>query len=150
MSRRGARKDPRQGSLFEPETSGATGSLQFDAALRATLSDSVSASGKSREAIAAEMERLLGSDPDYTVSRATLDAWTAPSRQQWRMPALYLPAWTREAGPAVLELIARRSGFLLVPMHQQEVISLADAYARRDQANEEIRRLTRALGGRRA
>lgn len=117
--------DYRQHNLFEVAAPPADGSLNFDAELRALLSEAIASSGKSREEIAARMERLLGSDPNYPVSRATLDAWTAPSRTDWRFPLLYLPAFIIATGAhELLEAIARRCGRLVVTDEERDDIEL--------------------------
>ena len=65
----------------EPTATG--GSLDYATELRHVLSDAITASGKNRYEIAAEMSRLTGIE----VTKAQLDAWTAESRTVWRFPS---------------------------------------------------------------
>jgi len=119
MARRPRRceSDPRQGALFSPNAARepAKGSLNFDRELRAAMAEAVKQSGKPREVIAEEMEELLGSDPDYPISKALLDAWTAPSRSDWRFPVIYLPAFISVTGADwLLDRLAERCGRIAI------------------------------------
>lgn len=90
--RRSNTPDPNQLDLwFEiPKTPDPTGgSLDYASELRHILSDSITASGKNRYEIAAEMSRLLGTE----ITKAMLDAWTAESRSPWRFPFEYAAAF---------------------------------------------------------
>lgn len=114
---RGPSTDPRQGALFDAGDAAApqSGSLNFDTELRAALTAAIAGSGKDRAEVAADMEQLLGSDPDYPVSKALLDAWTAPSRTGHRFPAAYLVAFITATGAHwLLDRIARKCGRLVV------------------------------------
>lgn len=143
-----AGSDARQPEL--PLDDAPPGSLLFDAEFRAALAKAIADSGKPREAIAIEMERLLGSDPDYPVSRALLDAWTAPSRTTHRFPAIYLPAFVRATGAAWLfDVIVGKSGRRAITPVESAHAELGRALADRDRADAEIRRLRRLAGGRR-
>lgn len=131
MRRREAQPDPRQGGLFDcracagPPAARATGSLQFDAAWREALSHAIAESGLTREQIAAEMERLVGNDPEYPISKAMLDAWTAPSRGAWRFPVIYLPAFVAVTGAhCLLEMICRRCDRVAVTDEEARHIEL--------------------------
>lgn len=133
--------DSRQHNLFAA-TPAAAGSLNFDMELRAALSEAIAESQKTREEIAAEMERLLGSDPNYPVSRATLDAWTAPSRTDWRFPLLYLPAFVAATGAHdLLDTIARKCGRMVVTRADAAVAEIGQV----DAAMERLKRRRRLL-----
>ncbi len=69
----------------EPEP----GSLDIDAALRATMSKAISRSGKSRYQIAAEMSELTSKD----ITKTMLDSWTSEARVEHRFPSAFLPAF---------------------------------------------------------
>ncbi len=65
------------------------GALNFSHQLRRLLSDLLKASHYSREIIAARMSELTGE----TITKHQLDSWTAESREGWRFPIEYLPAF---------------------------------------------------------
>ncbi len=58
------------------------------------------------------MTMLLGADEDgFRVTKAILDAFTAPSRGDWKFPLLYLPAFIKATGAVwLLDLIAEKCG----------------------------------------
>lgn len=76
------------------------GSLEIGAELKHLLSDLMKASPLSRHQIAARMSELVGHD----ISKNQLDTWTAESREGWRFPVEYLPAF--EAALETHELTA--------------------------------------------
>jgi len=109
----GARGDSRQHSLFgsETETPVPTGRFNIEVEWRAALKEAIDGSGLTREAIAAEMTRLLGGESGFRVGRSHLDAWTAPSRSPWKLPASWLPAFVQTTGAAWLhDRLARLNG----------------------------------------
>ena len=65
------------------------GALNFSHQLRHLLSEQLKASPHSREIIAARMSELTG-EP---ITKNQLNAWTAESREPWRFPLEYLPAF---------------------------------------------------------
>lgn len=65
------------------------GALNFSHQLRQLLSELLKASPESREIIAARMSELTGE----TITKHQLDSWTAESREGWRFPLEYLPAF---------------------------------------------------------
>ncbi len=77
--------------LFEvPEpTAPMPGALNFGLVLRRLLSDLLKGCPYSREIVAARMSELTG-EP---ISKHQLDSWTAESREGWRFPLEYLPAF---------------------------------------------------------
>lgn len=85
------RHDPLTLDLFEvpvPRTP-IPGALDVGLTVRHLVSDLLKASPKSRFEIAARMSELLG----HEVTKHQLDAWTAESREGWRFPLEYLPAF---------------------------------------------------------
>lgn len=133
MKRRETTPDPRQASLFGAACTSCarradcrpTGSLQFDTEWREALSRAIAESGFGREQIAAEMERLVGNDPEYPVSKALLDSWTAQSRHGWRFPLIYLPAFVAVTGAHwLLDLIAERCERVVVTSEEARHIEL--------------------------
>ena len=65
------------------------GALNFSHPLRHLLSDLLKACPNSREIIAARMSELTGE----AITKHQLDSWTAESREGWRFPLEYLPAF---------------------------------------------------------
>lgn len=65
------------------------GALDVGLALRHLISDLIKASPLDRYDIAARMSKLLGQE----ITKHQLDSWTAESREGWRFPLEYLPAF---------------------------------------------------------
>lgn len=65
------------------------GALAVGPALRGLLSDLLKRGPGSRHDVAARMSELTG---DH-ISKHQLDSWTAESREGWRFPLEYLPAF---------------------------------------------------------
>lgn len=65
------------------------GALAIGPALRHRLSDLLKACPLSRFEIAARMSELTGQE----ITKHQLDSWTAESREGWRFPLEYLPAF---------------------------------------------------------
>ncbi|MEI7614100.1 MAG: hypothetical protein WCK63_14455 [Betaproteobacteria bacterium] len=65
------------------------GALNFNIVLRHLLSDLLKTCPISREIVAARMSELTG---DH-ITKHQLDSWTAESREGWRFPLEYLPAF---------------------------------------------------------
>lgn len=86
-----ARPDPFTGDLFEvpAPVSPLPGALNYNRVIRRLLSDLLKSTPFSRGEIAARMSELTG-DP---ISKHQLDSWTAESREGWRFPLEYLPAF---------------------------------------------------------
>lgn len=83
------------------------GSMQCAEEVCAVLSDAITASGKTRYAIAARMSELLGRE----ITKAQIDAWTAESKNEWRFPFEYAAAFEVACDCISLqELLARRRG----------------------------------------
>ena len=67
----------------------AAGSLNVGPRLRALLSEMLKITPLTRYQVAARMSELLGQD----VTKHQLDSWTAESRNEWRFPFEYAPAF---------------------------------------------------------
>ena len=65
------------------------GALDVGLAVRHLVSDLLKASPRNRFEIAARMSELLG----HEITKHQLDSWTAESREGWRFPLEYLPAF---------------------------------------------------------
>jgi hypothetical protein len=118
--------DPRQAGLFDgASATAACGSLQFDAEWRAALNKAIDECGFGRGNIAIEMERLLGGDPSYPVSVALLNAWTAPSKTDYRFPLTYLPAFIRATGATwLLDVLAGKCGCVTLTGEEQHLVEI--------------------------
>ena len=65
------------------------GALDVGLVVRHLLSDLLKTSPRNRFEIAARMSELLG----HEITKHQLDSWTAESREGWRFPLEYLPAF---------------------------------------------------------
>lgn len=74
---------------YPPPPSLAAGSLNAGIRLRALLSELLKITPLTRYQVAARMSELLGTD----VTKHQLDSWTAESRNEWRFPFEYAPAF---------------------------------------------------------
>lgn len=107
--------DPRQPSFFEipkPPVAGPE-SLNVEADLRASLARAIQECAKGRPQIAAEMTVLLFGEAAEKgeVTVHMLNAWTAPSRDAWRFPLGFLPAFVRVTGATwLLDWVAELCG----------------------------------------
>jgi hypothetical protein len=119
MPKRKEKIESRQGSLLdllmslqstpEPRTEG---SLDVAEKLRLSIIDAIKQSPLSRWEIAGKMGELLGRD----VSKFQLDAWTAESKEAYRFPAEYLPAFCSATGSQEpLRLLAQAAGMFALP-----------------------------------
>ena len=86
-----ARHDPLTLDLFEVPVARnpLPGALAIGLALRHLLADLLKASPRQRFEIAAHMTELIG----HEITKHQLDSWTADSREGWRFPLEYLPAF---------------------------------------------------------
>ncbi|MCM0018538.1 MAG: hypothetical protein NBV67_00940 [Tagaea sp.] len=144
--------DPRQIMLgFDADNAPvpAPGSLNWDGELRAALGEAIKRSEKSRAEIAAEMETLLGNDPNFPIGVSTIDAWTAPSRTDWRFPLLYLPAFVQATGATwLLARVAGKSGHKIVAGKAAIAAELGSVLAQADELQDRARALRKAMRGR--
>lgn len=85
------RHDPLTLDLFEVPVARnpLPGALDVGLAVRHLISDLLKASALTRFDIAARMSELLG----HEITKHQLDSWTAESREGWRFPLEYLPAF---------------------------------------------------------
>ena len=88
------------------------GTLNIRERLRRSLNLAIKESGRSRHQIAGEMSHLLGVE----VTKAVIDAWTAESKENYRIPAEYLPAFCKATdcnGP--IDLLCETAGIFSMP-----------------------------------
>ncbi len=86
-----AQHDPLTADLFEIPVARAPlpGALDVALSVRHLLSDLLKSSPRTRYEVAGRMSELVG----HEISKHQLDAWTAESREGWRFPLEYLPAF---------------------------------------------------------
>lgn len=119
--------DPRQANLFGAGDAPPAGSLQFDAEWRAALTEAIDKCGFGRGNIADRMETLLGGDPEYPISKAMLDAWTAPSKPGWRFPLIYLPAFVEATGAHwLIDRLAAKCGYSVMDQAARDTVTLGE------------------------
>lgn len=140
--------DPRQAilALDDEKSAAPRGSLNWDAELRAALSEAIKGCGHSRAEIAADMEEALGSDPNYPISVSTLDAWTAPSRTDWRFPLIYLPAFIQATGATwLVARIADKCGHKVISGSEATHAELGSIVAQQEELKNREREIRRRL-----
>lgn len=137
--------DPLTGDLFEVPMPAASlpGALDYGLAVRRLLVDAIKASEINASQIAARMSELIG----HPISEHQLHAWTAPSREGWRFPLEYLPAFEVAAETHALTawLAATRGGRLLVGREALNA-ELGRLERLRDEAGRKIKQLKNVMG----
>ena len=117
----GPRQAAEQRSLFDyirtindvrRETRSNEGSMNVDDLLRRSLNRAIKRCPLSRPQIAGEMSHLLGVD----ITKAMIDAWTAESKDNYRIPASYLPAFCQVTGSTEpIEILSDAAGMYSMP-----------------------------------
>ena len=131
--------------LFEVPvpTSPMPGALNFSQQLCRLLSDLLKSSPNSREIVAARMSELIGE----TITKHQLDSWTAESRDGWRFPLEYLPAF--EVAVETTGLIAWaaniRGGKILMGKEALDA-EIGKLERLKEDATKRIRQYKQALG----
>lgn len=140
-----ARNDALTGDLFEVPMPASTlpGALDYGLAVRHLLVDAIKASPLNAVQIAARMTELTG----HPISEHQLHAWTAPSREGWRFPLEYLPAFEAAAETHAITawLAATRGGRLLVGREALNA-ELGRLERLRDEAGRKIKQLKNVMG----
>ncbi len=120
MPKRKTKIDTRQMSLFDvlkqvaesQPTQTREGEMDIANSLRVALIEAIKTCPLSRHQIAGEMSHLLGVE----VTKTTIDAWTAESKDRHRVPAEYLPAFCRATGSSEpIRLLVERGGMFAMP-----------------------------------
>lgn len=119
------------------------GALDYGLAVRQLLGDAIKASPLNARQIAARMAELTGTD----ITEHQLHAWTAPSRESWRFPLEYLPAFEAAAETHAITawLAATRGGRLLVGREALNA-ELGRLERMRDEAGRKIKQLKSVMG----
>lgn len=119
------------------------GALEFSLAVRRLVADAIKASPLTIYQIAARMAELIG--VEITVHQ--LHAWTAPSRDSWRFPLEYVPAFeaATETHSITAWLAGVRGGQLQIGrdvLHAE----LGRLERQRDEAARKIKQLKNIMG----
>jgi hypothetical protein len=119
------------------------GALDFSLAVRRLLSDAIKVSPYNTAKIAAGMTDLIGAQ----ITEHQLHAWTAPSREGWRFPLEYLPAFeaAAETHSITAWLADTRGGRLLVGREALNA-ELGRLERMRDEAGRKIKQLKNVMG----
>lgn len=141
-------RDPLTVDLFDGyfpvpvERGNKPGSLDIGAELKHLLSDLMKQSPLSRHQIAARMSELMG----HSVTKNQLDTFSAESREGWRFPVEYLPAF--EAALETHELtawLASLRGARLYVGKEALKAQLGNIEAKKDELRKQEAALKRAL-----
>lgn len=139
------RHDPLTLDLFEVPVarSPLPGALDVGLAVRHLISDLLKASPSNRFEIAARMSELLG----HEITKHQLDSWTAESREGWRFPLEYLPAFevAVETHQITTWLADLRGCKVLVGKEALDA-EVGKLERLRDEAGRKIKQLKNAMG----
>ncbi len=139
------RPDLLTGDLFlvpvEPER--LPGALDYGLALRRLLADAIKDCPANAHAIASRMAELTG----QSITEHQLHAWTAPSREGWRFPLEYLPAFEAATETVAITtwLAATRGGRFLVGREALNA-ELGRLERMRDDTGRKIKQLKSVMG----
>jgi hypothetical protein len=140
-----ARRDRNTADMFVVPVPAGTlpGALDFSLAVRRLLSDTIKASPFNAAQIATRMSDLVGA----TITEHQLHAWTAPSRESWRFPLEYLPAFEAAAETHTITawLADTRGGRLLIGREALNA-ELGRLERMRDEAAKKIKQLKTVMG----
>ncbi len=120
---------------FAPHGSGPE-NLDDDAVIRHTISAVIRACRLSREQIADEMTKLLGT----RVTEKMLYSYTGESNQQYRFAAAWVLAFCQSVGDfTLLQELALRAGFRMIGPEEERLIVIGKAYVAKVQAEATLR-----------
>lgn len=147
----GRRSDPRQFTFegylkAEPEELG-EGSLDLDSQVRNAIKKALKTTQLSRAEVAAGMTDLIFGDANPSeIKKGSLDAWTAPSREAWRFPAAYLPAFVHATGSFdVLDILAQACGCRVIRGEDAALLELGALEAARRELDRRETELKRSI-----
>jgi len=119
------------------------GGLSIGAALRGLMSDLLKQSPLSRFDVAARMSELTGQE----ISKHQLDSWTAESREGWRFPLEYLPAFEVAVEThQITAWIADLRGCTVLRGKEALDAEIGKLERLRDESAKRIRQLKQAMG----
>lgn len=126
--------------LNAPELS--AGDLNIDQQLRQWINRVIKQYNGSREELAAKMSQYSGA----TITKSTLDSWTAPSREDWRFPLCYLPVLIYVTKSTwVLQELAGLCGCVMLEGEDVELAQLGQHYLMQKGISADMKRLTAKL-----
>ena len=133
------------GDLFAvPEPAAALpGAMDYGLQIRRLLTDAIKASHLSSFQISARMSELTG----VPISEHQLHTWTAPSREGWRFPLEYLPAFEAASETHMITafLAGTLGGRLLIGREALNA-ELGRLERVRDDAGRKIKQLKNVMG----
>lgn len=117
--------------------------MDFSLAVRRLMADAIKASPYNAAQIAARMAELTGQN----ITEHQLHAWTAPSREAWRAPLEFIPAFEASAETTALTawLAGVRGGRLLIGREALNA-ELGRLERQRDEAARKIKQLKTQMG----
>lgn len=119
------------------------GALAVGHDLRHLLAEEIVHSHRSRSELAAEMSELTG----QPISKHSLDSWTADSREAWRFPLEYLPAFEEAAHTHGLTVwMADLRGCKVLIGREALDAEIGRLERERDDSTRRIRQLKQAAG----
>lgn len=137
--------DALTGDLFEVPVADAPlpGAMDYSLAVRRLMADAIKASPYNAAQIAARMAELTGQN----ITEHQLHAWTAPSREAWRAPLEFIPAFEAAAETTSLTgwLAGVRGGRLLIGRDTLNA-ELGRLERLRDEAARKIKQLKTQMG----
>lgn len=137
--------DALTGDLFAVPVPAASlpGEMDFSLAIRRLMSDAVKASRFNAAQIAARMAELTGQN----ITEHQIHAWTAPSREAWRAPFEFMPAFEVACETHVLSawFADVRGGQLLIGREALNA-ELGRLERSRDDAAKKIKLLKQQMG----
>jgi hypothetical protein len=119
------------------------GALAVGNALRHLLSDLLKDCPKSRFEVAAAMSELTGQE----ITKHQLDSWTADSREGWRFPLEYLPAFEVAVSThSITAWLADLRGCKVLVGKEALDAEVGKLERLRDEAGRKIKQLKHAMG----
>lgn len=141
----GRGNDPLTADMFAVPVPAANmpGAMDFSLAIRKLMRDAIKESPLNARDIAARMSELTG----QAITEHQLHAWTAPSREAWRAPFEFIPAFevaceTHTLGAWLADV---RGGRLLVGREALNA-ELGRLERQRDEAARRIKQLKQQMG----
>jgi len=131
------------GFMMPVERAPKPGAFDIGLAFRHVLVEQIKLSPLSRAQIVARMSELLG----HEVTKNQLDSWTAESREGWRFPAEYLPAFEAALETNdVLAYLADLRGAKLYVGKDALIAQLGKLERMKDQVRKQEQALKKLLG----
>ncbi len=122
-------------NLHSVPGSGTPGAANIDVTLRATITEAIRRSPKTRDQVADEMTLLLG----RPVTVRILNAFTSESNEQHRFPLAWTVALSLTLDDwSLLRLVAERAGFFLIEAWQKPVLELGERMVATRMSQREI------------